>query len=235
MIRTLLSAFCLFVFLGSSAGFAQDQSSAGMSKAAIKAGPAYMSLIRDASEAFIKRDFPAAEKKLDEADQIKPGLFDAICLRASIYAEEREFAKAQENYEKALAIQPNSFLPKFNLAEVLLMQKKFAEAQSAFEQLAAPPRARELVDFKIVLAALGQGNDAKAREVLDHMKFPGDSAAYYYSNAAWEFSHGNKSKAKDWIESGNAIFGQAKNYVFYDSLSDMGWVPARQSPATGEK
>jgi hypothetical protein len=116
---------------------------------------------------------------------------------------------------------------------MLLMQKKYAEAQSAFEQLAAPARSRELVDFKIVLALLGQGKDAKARQVLDHMKFPGDTASYYFANAAWEFAHGNKGKAREWIQSGDAIFGQQQNYGFYDSLSDMGWVPARQSAASG--
>jgi len=233
MIRALLLAFCLLQFVGLSAGMAQGQTGM-LSKSSIKAGTVYMGLIRDAADAFIKRDFPTAEKKLDEADKIKPDLFDSICLRASIYAELREFPKAQLYYEKALTIQPNSFLPKFNLAEMLLMQKKFEEAQTAFEQLAVPPgRARELVDFKIVLAALGKGNDARAREVLDHMKFPSDSGAYYYANAAWEFAHGKKDKANDWIQSGDSIFGHARNYSFYDSLADMGWVTARQSPAAG--
>ena len=232
MTRSILLAVCLLGLTGLHSGLAQG-GSAGMSKSSIKAGPAYMSLLRDASDAFIQRDFPAAERKLDEADKIQPNLFDSICLRASIFAEQREFEKAQRYYEWALTIQPNSFLPKFNLAEVLLMQKKFVEAGAAFEQLAAPATQKELIDFKIVVAYLGQKNDAKARGVLDHMKFPGSTAAYYFANAAWEFAHGNKDKAKEWMESGNAIFGIARNYVFVDSLADMGWVPARRSDTAG--
>ena len=215
-----------------STGFAQGKSS-GLSKSSIKAGPAYVNLIRDAADAFTRRDFRTAVNKLDEADKIKPDLFDAICLRASVYAEEKDFSKAQQYYEKALTIQPNSFVPKFNLAEMLLMQKKFAEAQAGFEQLAAPALQKELVDFKIILALLGQKNDAKAREILDHMKFPGGTAAYYFANASWEFAHGNKPKANEWIDSGDAIFGKPRNSIFYDSLADMGWVPARPT-VTGD-
>jgi len=204
-----------------------------MSKSSIRAGTAYIELIRDASDAFVRRDFPTAEKKLDEADKIKPDLFDSICLRASIFAEKKDFAKAEQYYEKALAIQPNSFLPKFNLAELLLMQKKFAEAQAAFELLMVSGLPKELVDFKILLAVLGQGNDAKARELLNHIKFPGDTAAYYFANASWEFAHGNKDKAKELIQAGDAIFGQSRNYPFHDSMADMGWEPARQGATTG--
>jgi Tfp pilus assembly protein PilF len=230
MSRHLIVLLCLLEFIAASAGFAQSKEEmAGMSKSSIRAGTAYIGLLRDASDAFMRRDFPASEKKLDEADQIKPGLYDSICLRASIFAEERDFEKAQALYEQALKIQPNSFLPKFNLAEMLLMQKKFAEAQASFEQLNVPGRQKELVDFKIVLTALGMGDDAKAREVLDHMKFPGDTAAYYFAGAGWEFAHGNKGKANELIQSADSIFGQARNYSFYDSLADMGWVQARRA------
>lgn len=224
--------FCFLALIGLNTGLAQGGAS-GLSKSSIKAGPAYIALIRDADEAFIRRDFQTAWKKLDEADKIKPDLFDSTCLRASILAEKREFAKAQLYYEKALTIQPNSFLPKFNQAEMLLMQKKYAEAQTAFGQLVAPPQDKELVDFKIVVCFLGLGNDAKARAVLDQMKFPGGTAAYYFANAAWEFAHGNKDKAKQWMNSGDSIFGESKNYMFHDSLADMGWMPAREGVTTG--
>ena len=236
MMRTTLLSLCVFVFTAMPKLHAQqDSSSEGMSKAAVKAGPEYMGLIREASVDFVvRRNFDAAEAKLDEADKIKPGLFDSIKMRGAIYAERRDFVRAKEMLEKALTIQPNALLPKFNLAEVLLMQKKFAEAREGFEAIVGQGRVTEVVQFKIIITYLGEGNDAKSRELIDHIKFPGDTAAYYYANAGWEFAHGNAKKANEFLDTANSIFGPSRNFVFYDTLADMGWVSPRhpiQSPA----
>lgn len=225
--RFCLIPFCFLVFAIALSVNAQNSATAGFAKSTIKAGPVYMDLIRDAIEAFQKKDFAVAAAKLDEADKIQPGLFDSIRIRASIFAEKRDFPRAQELYEKALELQPNSVWPHFNLAEILLMQKKFTEAQDAFEKLMVPDQFKEEVDFKIIICYLGEVNDAKAKELIGKMKFPSDTGSFYFANAAWEFAHGNKAKGNEWIHSADSIFSPARNYMYYDTLADMGWVPAR--------
>lgn len=231
--RFCLIPFCLLVFASAFPADAQDSSATGFAKSTIKAGQVYTSLLREAVEAYNKKDFSVATAKLDEADKIKPDLFDSVRIRASILAEKKDFARARELYEKALQIQPNSFWPKFNLSEILLTQKKYAEARAGFENLMVADQFKEMVDFKIIITYLGEGNAAKAKELIGKMKFPSDSGAYYFANAAWEFTSGNKEKGNEWIHSANSIFGPSRNYPFYDTLADMGWVPARPVGAEG--
>jgi Tfp pilus assembly protein PilF len=201
---------------------------AGMSRGAIKAGPIYMGLIQDAAECFRRRDFGAAEARLDEADKIKPGLPDSFNLRGSILVEKREFDQARQMFEQAIKLQPNNPLPKFNAAEILLMQKKFPEARMEFRKLEVEGVMKELVDFKIMVSYLGEGRDDRARETLERIKFPGDTGAYYFAHAAWEFAHGSPAKGKEWLQSADIIFKSGKTYVFYDTLSDMGWIEPRK-------
>lgn len=201
-----------------------------MTRSAVKAGPEYMKAIQAASVSYAKRDFPAALKALDEADKIKPDLPESLNLRGAIYAEQHDFDRARDTFEKALKAQPTAFLPKFNLAEILLMQKKPAEARAAFQDFRVTGANRELVQFKIVLTYLMEHNDAGAQAALREMKFPGDTAAYYFANAAWEFSQGHADKGKDWVKNGIGIFGYDRCYPLYDSLADFGWVEKRTPP-----
>jgi hypothetical protein len=66
-----------------------------------------------------------------------------------------------------------------------------------------------------------------AKDMIDKMKFPGETAAYYYARAAMEFARGNRNEALSWIKSADALFRREKNLFFYDSLADLGWVEKR--------
>jgi len=89
------------------------------------------------------------------------------------------------------------------------------------------------VEFKVILTYVLEGDDARARAGLDAMKFPGDTAAYYFANAAWEFAHKEPDKGNNWVDRAIAIFGTERCAPFYDSLADFGWVE-RHAPAGGQ-
>jgi len=200
----------------------------GISRSALNAGPEYVKSIRAAATSFASRDFEAALRHLTDADKIKPGLPDADDVRAAVYAEQHRFDLARELLGKVLKSHPDYFWPKFNLAEILLMEKKPAEARAAFKKLPKlSGEVGEVIEFKIMLTYLLEGNDANAKEVLDHIKFPGDSAAYYFAHAAWDFAHNDPGKARGWMNSGLRIFGMTRCYSLYDTLVDMGWVEPR--------
>ncbi len=226
--QTIIAAIGVYFAIAVSSGFAAEQ----LSRTAIKAGPEYLKHLHDAAENYRQRDFEAAIGQLDAADKIKPNLPESLNMRGAIYTEKHDFEKAREVFQQALKLQPDAFWPKFNLAEILLMQKKAAEARAAFEKLPASGVNRELIEFKIILAYLLEGDDANAQAKLDKLKFPSDSAAYYFCHAAWEFAHHNEKEAKGWAQSGIDVFGPQRCIVFYDSLADMGWLPPRDKAAT---
>jgi len=218
---------CSLILAIAFPAWAQNSPTFGLSKSSIKMGPVYIGLIRDAADCIFKKNYTGASAKLDEADKIQPGLFDSLLLRADVYAETKDYGKARDLYQQAIKIQPNNFWPQFNLAELMLTEKKYKEARESFQALMISDKYKESVDYKVVVCLLGEGDMPKAKETLDKMKFPSDSGAYYYANAAYEFAQGHKDKGMQWIQSGDSIFSSVKNSQLYDVLADMGWVTVR--------
>jgi hypothetical protein len=59
--------------------------------------------------------------------------------------------------------------------------------------------------------------------------FPGDTPAYYYANAAWEFAHESPEEAKKWLGRADWTFGPEKSALFADSLYEIGWMKRGES------
>ena len=202
---------------------------AAPSKAALDAGTPYMRALIEAGAAYGDRDFTRALAKLDLADQIQPNIPDTWNMRGAIYAEQHAFEKAGDAFEKAAKLNPGDFWPHYNLAHLLLMQKRYDEAAAAFQKLSIYGGHDELVQFKIVLADLLDGKPDNAKPVLDAMKFPSDTPAYYFAHAAWGFAHKDQKEGNYWTASGLKIFGLAQCASFYDGLAGIGWVPTRKA------
>ncbi len=202
---------------------------AAPSKAALAAGMPYLRALADAGVAYANRDFAKALDELDLADQIQPDVPDTWSMRGAIYAEQHAYEKAGDAFEKAGQLNPGDFWPPYNLAQLLLMQKKYAEASAAFQRLTVYGGHEELVQFKIVYADLLAGKPNDAKPVLDAMKFPSDTPAYYFAHAAWGFAGKDEKEGTYWVRSALKIFGLPICISYYDSLASAGWVDARLS------
>jgi tetratricopeptide (TPR) repeat protein len=203
----------------------------------MEAGIPYMRALETAASMYASREFPEALAKLDEADQIKADVPDTYMMRGAIYAEQHAYEKAEDAFEKAGKLNPGDFWPQYNLASLLLLEKKYGEAAPAFEKLAVYKGHEDLIQFKTVFCYVLAGKPEEAKPVLDAMKFPSDTAAYYYANAAWAFGQKDKTAGMGWSNSGLKIFGIGKCVSFYDALATVGWLPMRNadgSVPTGE-
>ena len=224
--RILLYVALLAVVATFSTHAAQES---GASPAAIKAGESYLRALESAGAAYAVGQNSLALDKLDLADQIRPNIPDTWNMRGAIYAEQHDFARAQAAFEKSARLNPDDFWPQYNLAELLLMQKKYPEAVAGFQKLAVYQGHDELVAFKIVFADLLQGKPDAAKPVLDAMKFPCDTAAYYYAHAAWAFAHKDEKEGNYWSNAGIKVFGAGHCLSFYDALVQVGWLPMRNT------
>jgi tetratricopeptide (TPR) repeat protein len=234
VMKTLPSVTIFFLFLFSIASAQQPgptpsspQPSASPIQLTRQQRDDYRRLLGMAGEYFKDRKMDLALQKLDEADAIFPDFIEALNLRGAVYAEKGDFGRANAHFDKALLAEPRAFWPRFNKAEVLLMEKKYAEARTAFEEMLAKVPSSDMVQFKLVLIHLKENDIEAAKNQLDRMKFPSDSAAYYYAHAAFELAQGKKEDGQYWIKSGDAIFGFERNVVLYDSLADLGWLEKR--------
>jgi tetratricopeptide (TPR) repeat protein len=199
------------------------------SKAAYAAGEQYLRALQAAGAAYLHRDFTAALSKLDVADQIAPNVPDTWSMRGAIYAEQHAYEKAGDAFTKAGELNPGDFWPPYNTAELLLLEKKYDDAAAAFEKLEVYGGHEELVQFKIVYADLLAGKPAAAKPVLDAMKFPSDTPAYYFAQSAWSFADKNEKEGFYWSHTGLKVFGIIACLPFYDALASVGWLPMRNA------
>jgi hypothetical protein len=64
------------------------------------------------------------------------------------------------------------------------------------------------------------------------MKFPSDTAAYYFAQASWAFARKDQKEGNYFTRTGLKVFGIERCVSFYDALAGVGWVPMRNADGT---
>ena len=183
-----------------------------------------------AERAFQQRDFDGALKSLDLAEEGAPNDSAAINLRGEILMEQKKFDEAEVIFRKALAASPKFREAQYNLAQIPFKKGEYAKSRDRFEALFAETpggeknQAAQLIRYKIFMTLLLEGKDPEAQQLMDQFKFTGDTPAFYYAQAAWEFKHGRGEQGNDWVASARKIYSPALNIVFADSFYDLGWL-----------
>jgi Flp pilus assembly protein TadD len=188
------------------------------------------SKFEQAQQALRQRDFAAAGKLIDEADEAEPNQPATLNLRGEILMEQKEFDQAEAAFKKAAKLDPKFREARYNLAQIPFKKKDYAKARERFEALFEQTpggdknQAAELMKFKIYMTLLLEGKESRAHAMMEQFQFTGDTPALYYAQAAWEFKHNNPEKAADWTASAEKIYSAALNSVFSDAFYDVGWV-----------
>ncbi len=167
------------------------------------------------------------DKKYDSAiskiDAIKAEGEDAAFLtnlKGAAYTKKKDYAEAKRNFEKALELAPGMFAAHFNMGEVDFLQGNYEAALSKFQtMLDADPR-NELLQFKVFMCYLLMEDDRSAQRALARIKYPGDTPAWYYAQAAYEHKKGNKSKASEYLSGARYIFA-GKTDIFDETFADL--------------
>jgi tetratricopeptide (TPR) repeat protein len=198
--------------------------------------PEYRAGLAEMAKAFTARDFPATLEAIEKLEKVAPPNAHTVNTRAAVMIEQHQYDEGRRLCLEALKLDPKYYPAKFNLGEIPLMEGKYPEARAIFQTLFNANPRDELAQFRIYLTFLLEKNDAAAREVLGRFKFPSDTPAFYYANAAWEFTRGNKDEGKAWVDRGNWVFGKDKAQNFAESLIQQGWIereaPPQKTPAT---
>jgi len=170
---------------------------------------------------FDARRYDAALEKLLEVEKKFPGNPANLNLLGAAYTKKKDYAKAQTYFEETLAKEPKFFPALFNIGELLFLQRRYAESAAYFENmLNADPR-NELLQFKVFLSQLQVGETEKAKKSLDRIKYPSDTPAWYYAQAAWESKRGDNKKAREYLTGARYIFGP-KTALFDETFEDLG-------------
>ncbi len=195
----------------------------------------FASLLESARTDYATGHFEAALAKINQRDQRKGPSGESLDLRATILLEQGQIDAATRAVQEAHKIQPELFAPRLHHADILLREKKYAEAREIYAKLAKETNvliSNERVRYGLLLSALGLHDQAAAATALTNIKFPTETGAYYFAQAAAEFAQGNTRSANKWIATAREIFDPASLAWFARPLYDLGWLKDKPPPPT---
>ncbi len=143
-------------------------------------------------------------------------------LIGSVYTKKLNYQKAEKAFRQALDIEPGFFPAAYNLGELLFLQQKYALARQYYETMRATDHRHELLQFKVALCDIMAGETVRATKVMNTIKYPGDSPAWYYAHAALEHKQGNAAKAREYVRGAKFIYGPEKTALFDESFQLIG-------------
>lgn len=169
---------------------------------------------------FNDNKIDAALAKLQELQKSIPDDPSILNLLGSAYSKKKDYAVAEEYFRKALDEISDFFPAAFNLGEILFLQKKYTESRDYFQKLRAQDRDNELLQYKVALCDVLLSDDDRAQKSIQSIKYPGDSPAWYYAQAAWEFKKGNLKKGREYVRVAKSIFG-SKTALFDETFANL--------------
>jgi len=170
---------------------------------------------------FRSEAYDSALAKLIEIEKEKPYDPEILNLLGSVYMKKKDFVSATKYFDLSLNKKPGFFPAAFNYGELLFIQKKYTEARRYYQMLAAQAPSNELLQFKVALCDIEFGDESKAKLSIKNITYPGDSPAWYYAQAAWEYRYGTPKKARAYTATAKSIFG-ANTLLFDETFSNLG-------------
>src|SRR5271165_896386 len=174
-----------------------------------------------ATMAFNQGKFAEAEKQVDAAEKVDAKKPEIPNLRGAIFTKQKRYDEAAQQFNQALALDPKFYPAKLNLAEVNVLQGKYADAAQLYQELKQLDPGSEVLEFKLTLCALLAGEENRATAMVDVMKFPGKTPAYYYARAAIALKRGQKDTAQKYLENVKKYYSDEECAYFAQSLKEV--------------
>ena len=184
------------------------------------------SALERARQEFKQGRLETALKALEDAEQGGEPTAPSLDLRGCILVEQEKLDDAVRAFAAANAKEASDST-RVHLANALLRQGKWDDARAAYQ--AATKETVNLVSnerlrFGVLMTFLGAKDDPGVQLALNAIRFPTESAAYYYAQAAWSFAHDAKRDAEKWIARAEEIHPANRTAWFARPLFDCGWL-----------
>ncbi len=184
-------------------------------------------------ELLQKKDYAEARKILEETLGINPGDLNAKTLLAAVLIYEKKYDEAEQIYSELQQIDPENIGLFWNSAEIDFLRGRYAAAREKLQKLLEKKPNDEIITYKLGLTYLMEGLTEQAEVEIEKIRFPSDTAAYYYGRAALALKAGRREEGLKWTAEAARIFPYSHNALFADSLIEKGLMTADDVAATG--
>ena len=174
--------------------------------------------------AFAGEKYADALSGVEDLIKARPLDTQLLLVRGNILMKLEKWALATDQFNAVLKTTPKDASARYGLGEVAYYQQKYADARDIYQKLALDDPKNDLFTYKIYLTYLMEGNMIEAKNRLDKFDFAGNSPAYYFATAAWNYKQGKNTEAESYIASSVGIFPAIANNLFADPLMSAGWL-----------
>jgi tetratricopeptide (TPR) repeat protein len=188
--------------------------------------------VERARREFQSGKMDAALTLLDEAEKDGSKNGHSLDLRGCVLLEQGKFDDAIKAFEASFEADPK-WIGHLHVGDALRRQEKWEEARAAYRKVFKETDIlvlNERLRFAEFITFLGAKDEEKARQSLDRLTIPTESAAYYYAQAAWSFAHGKNREAQDWLKHAQDIYPAKSTAWFARHLYDFGWLKTKPQP-----
>lgn len=187
--------------------------------------------VEQANRALNEGKIKEAEKQTEAVLKLYPDKPEAWNLRGAILIKQQRLDEAAEKFTKALQLDPKFYAAQYNLAQVYLLENKFDDAQARFQELQTVDPNSELLQFKVILCNVLKGQEDKSSTLIDVMKFPGQTPAYYYARAAVALKKGLQESAHVYLANARKYYSDAQCAFFDQELKQVGLLTTARKPS----
>jgi predicted Zn-dependent protease len=182
--------------------------------------PDFQAQIEAILKQFNGKKYDEVVKHVDALLKQNPDDAFLLNLQGAAYTRLKDYPAAEKSFRAALDKQPGLFAAQFNIGEIQFLQQKYREAFEHFSSMLLRDPGNELLQFKTFLCLLQMKDEDRAKQVLARIRYPGETPAWYYSQAAWELSKGNKSKASNYLSTAKTLY-RDKIEIYDETFRDL--------------
>ena len=184
----------------------------------------YQAMLAELLQAFDAERYGKALELVEAAELVFPDNPLFLNVHGAIYLKLRGWEKARAFFTQALEANPESFPARFNLGEAIFMEGDHEASLSYFENLNRMYRENELIEFKLVVLFCLTNRMEDAAYLAKRMRYPGNSAAWYFANAAVFLAKGERAQGWRYLDAASIIFASSNLAIYNETLAEAGYL-----------
>ena len=201
----------------------------------------YLRSFNNAKLAYQQGQWVACIGYLADCEMIFRGNPNVWNLRACCLMEQKYLEEAAEELEKVRKVLPNDPVTAMNLANIRMARGQYEESISTLRELRrmlpyeTPQELLYVLDFRQFLCHIMLGQEAEARELVKDLSPISDTPLYYYSQAVFALTRGDRVEAARLLRVANSIFAKGNITVPYQRALELSGVTNKQQQPAADK
>jgi tetratricopeptide (TPR) repeat protein len=180
--------------------------------------------IEKATLYYFAGEYDKANLLLDELEKKTRPSNETMTIRGAIATRKKDFEKAREWFQRCIDADPKNVDAKFNMAEIEILCGNYRLARTLLSEIPVEPATAEKQQFYIIVSYVLEGNLTEAKRLVEQMKFPCDTAAYYFACASVPFKEGDTEEGNKLLNAARKIFGRKVDIGLMDLFAQVGWI-----------